>query len=99
MILRSRLIVKYIAPTAPVGITILFRKPRLSFVENLFTLTFDKSTWIAIGVLIFLSLIFFYGVIRMENKYKRFQSVSIFNVIRKIIITSCKLRSFPESFV
>ncbi|XP_044738846.1 ionotropic receptor 75a-like [Chrysoperla carnea] len=71
--LESRLMVKFIAPTGPVRITILFRKPRLSYVENLFTLTFDKSTWIAISVLVVLSLIFLYGVIRMENKYKRFQ--------------------------
>ncbi|XP_044736850.1 uncharacterized protein LOC123298819 [Chrysoperla carnea] len=51
LVMASRLNVKYIFPSSEIQAKIIFRRPRLSYVENLFTLTFAGSTWIAIAVL------------------------------------------------
>nr|QNL15110.1 ionotropic receptor 75u [Aulacocentrum confusum] len=52
-LISSRIgVVDYVQLYTPVGSRFVFRRPPLSYVTNLFTLPFEQSVWIAIGILL-----------------------------------------------
>ncbi|KAK0165908.1 hypothetical protein PV328_004386 [Microctonus aethiopoides] len=64
-------VVDYVQLYSPVGSRFLFRRPSLSYTSNLFILPFDRTVWIAIGVLLILVFGNLYISLKCEwNKIK-----------------------------
>ncbi|PSN49052.1 Ionotropic receptor 75m [Blattella germanica] len=63
--------VRYIASTSETKNSFIFRQPPLSFVENIFTLPFNRSTWWASAGLITLTGFILYIAFKWEFKKKK----------------------------
>ncbi|XP_043270441.1 glutamate receptor ionotropic, kainate 5-like [Venturia canescens] len=63
-------VISYIQLYTPTGSKFLFRRPPLSYVSNLFTLPFERSVWIAIGVLLILVIGLLYVAMKWEYSLK-----------------------------
>ncbi|KAJ9584278.1 hypothetical protein L9F63_021374 [Diploptera punctata] len=63
--------VRYIASTSETKNSFIFRQPPLSFVENIFTLPFNTSTWLASAALVTLTGCILYIAFKWEFSKRR----------------------------
>lgn len=73
--------IDYIAMTTPTKSKFVFKQPKLSYVADVYTLPFHWSVWLATILLVVLTIVVLYFIVRWEWQKKNYtpDKVYIFN--------------------
>lgn len=70
-------VIEYIAMTTPTRSKFVFRKPKLSYVTNVYTLPFHWTVWTSSFALILLAIVLLYFVVKWEWYQRKFDFLTV----------------------